>query len=60
MSPTYIRTAWRNIWRNKTTTLINLSGLCVALATFVFIALWVQNELSYDSYHKSLSLASSS
>jgi ABC-type antimicrobial peptide transport system permease subunit len=48
----YFKTAWRNIFRNKTTTLINLFGLSVALVAFIFIALWVQNELSYDSYHK--------
>lgn len=48
----YFKTAWRNIIRNKTTTLINLFGLSVALVAFILIALWVQNELSFDGYHK--------
>lgn len=48
----YFKTAWRNIFRNGTTTLINLFGLSVSLAAFIFIALWIQNELSYDDYHK--------
>ncbi len=48
----YFKTAWRNLFRNATSTLVNLLGLSVALAAFVFIALWVQNELSYDTYHK--------
>jgi ABC-type antimicrobial peptide transport system permease subunit len=48
----YFKTAWRNIFRNKTTTLINLFGLSVALVAFIFIALWVQNELTFDDYHK--------
>ena len=52
MFKNYFKTAWRNINRNKTTTLINLFGLSVALVAFIFIALWVQNELSFDSYHK--------
>ena len=52
MLKTYFKTAWRNKFRNKTTTLINLLGLSVALAVFVFIALWVQNELSFDHYHQ--------
>ncbi|MGN6543209.1 MAG: ABC transporter permease, partial [Ginsengibacter sp.] len=52
MFKNYLKTAWRNIIRNKTTTLINLFGLSVALVAFIFIALWVQNELSFDSYHK--------
>lgn len=48
----YFNTAWRNIIRNKTATLINLFGLSVSLVAFIFIAIWVQNELSFDSYHK--------
>ena len=31
MFKNYLKTAWRNIIRNKTTTLINLFGLSVAL-----------------------------
>jgi len=52
MIKNYLKAAWRNIVRNKTTTLINLFGLSVALVAFIFIALWVQNELSFDEYHK--------
>jgi putative ABC transport system permease protein len=52
MLKNYFKTAWRNIFRNKTATLINLFGLSVALVAFIFIALWVQNELTFDSYHK--------
>lgn len=52
MFKNYFKTAWRNIIRNKTITLINLFGLSVALVAFIFIALWVQNELSFDDYHK--------
>jgi ABC-type antimicrobial peptide transport system permease subunit len=52
MFKNYIKSAWRNILRNKTITLINLFGLSIALVAFIFIALWVQNELSFDSYHK--------
>ena len=52
MLKNYFKTSWRSIIRNKTTTLINLFGLSVALVAFIFIALWVQNELSFDGYHK--------
>ncbi len=51
MFKNYFKIAWRNIVRNKITTLINLFGLSEALVAFIFIALWVQNELSFDSYH---------
>ncbi|HUB59900.1 MAG TPA: ABC transporter permease [Puia sp.] len=52
MLTTYFKTAWRNLFRNRTTTLINLFGLSVALTAFVFIAIWVMNELTYDGFHK--------
>src|SRR5215467_9193021 len=52
MFKNYLKTAIRNIFRNKVVTMINLFGLSVALVAFIFIALWVQNELSFDSYHK--------
>jgi len=46
-----LKTSWRNIFRNKTATLINLFGLSVSLVAFIFIALWVQNELNFDGFH---------
>jgi len=52
MIKNYFKTAWRNIIRNKATTLINLFGLSITLVAFIFISLWVQNELSFDNYHK--------
>nr|MDQ6903256.1 ABC transporter permease [Bacteroidota bacterium] len=52
MFKNYFKSGWRNLTRNKTTTLINLFGLSVALVAFIFIALWVQNEMSFDDYHK--------
>lgn len=52
MFKNYFKTSWRNIVRNKKTTLINLFGISVALVAFIFIALWVQNELSFDDYYK--------
>jgi putative ABC transport system permease protein len=52
MIKNYFKTAWRNIIRNRITTLINLLGLSVALVAFIFIALWVHNEQSFDDFHK--------
>ncbi|MEO6894254.1 MAG: ABC transporter permease [Ginsengibacter sp.] len=52
MFKNYFKSAWRNIIRNKTTTLINLFGLSVALVAFIFIALWVHNEVTFDDFHK--------
>ncbi|MDN5287821.1 MAG: Macrolide export ATP-binding/permease protein MacB [Mucilaginibacter sp.] len=52
MLKNYIKTAWRNLLKNKFYSLINIVGLTVGLAIGILILLWVQNELSFDSFHK--------
>ncbi|RIV24892.1 ABC transporter permease [Fibrisoma montanum] len=47
----YFTIALRNLWRNKLYSSLNLTGLAVGLAASALILLWVQNELSFDSYH---------
>lgn len=48
----YIKTAWRNLLRNKFYSAINIAGLTIGLAVGMLILLWVQDELSFDSFHK--------
>src|SRR6056297_2164190 len=48
----YFKTAWRNLIRNKLYSTINILGLALGLTAFIFIALFVRDELSYDSYHE--------
>lgn len=52
MFKNYFKIAWRNLSKNKFYTIINISGLAVGLATGIMLLLWVQNELSYDKFHK--------
>lgn len=52
MFKTYLKLAYRNIIRDKAYSIINISGLAIGLASSVLILLWVQNELSYDKFHK--------
>jgi len=52
MFKNYFKTAWRSLWKNKTTTFINITGLAVGMTAAVLIFLWVQNEMSFDNYHK--------
>lgn len=52
MLKNYFKTAWRSLWKNKFYTAINISGLAIGLATGIMLLLWVQNELSYDKFHK--------
>jgi len=51
MFKNYFKTAWRNLGKNRFYTGINIAGLAVGLAVGIMILLWVQNELSYDSFH---------
>ncbi|HXL56058.1 MAG TPA: ABC transporter permease, partial [Chitinophagaceae bacterium] len=48
----YFKTAWRNLWKNKFYSVINISGLAIGLAVGIMVLMWVQDELSYDSFHK--------
>ncbi len=48
MIKNYFKIAFRNLWRNKAFTAINIFGLAIGIATCLVIMLFVQNELSYD------------
>jgi putative ABC transport system permease protein len=50
MIKSYIKTAWRNITRNKLTGFINVSGLAIGLSCSLLIWLWVSDELSYNRF----------
>ncbi|MDB4922256.1 ABC transporter permease [Mucilaginibacter sp.] len=52
MLKNYIKTAWRNLLKNKFYSVINIAGLTAGLAIGILILLWVQDELSFDSFHK--------
>lgn len=47
----YIKTAFRNLLKNKGFTAINVLGLALGLATCLLIVFYVFDELSYDSYN---------
>jgi putative ABC transport system permease protein len=44
--------AFRNLYRNKSFTAINILGLAVGISTCLLILLFVQDELSYDRFNK--------
>ena len=46
--------AWRNIWKNKVFSSVNIAGLAISMACCLIISVYVWNELSYDSFHKNL------
>ncbi len=48
----YLKVAWRNIIRKKGFSFINIIGLAIGMTVCLLILLFVQYELSYDTYHK--------
>ncbi|HVV55788.1 MAG TPA: ABC transporter permease [Mucilaginibacter sp.] len=48
MFKTYLKLAFRSLWKHKTTTLINIMGLAVGLACCAVVFLYFQHELSFD------------
>ncbi|MCF3107472.1 ABC transporter permease [Niabella sp. CC-SYL272] len=48
----YIKTAWRNLSRNKGFMLVNLLGLSIGISATLLILLWVKDELTYDRFQK--------
>jgi len=52
MFKNYFTTVFRNLWRNKVFSLINIVGLSVGLACCMLIFLYAKDELSYDRFHE--------
>ncbi len=52
MVKNYIKTAFRNLLKNKGFTAINVLGLALGLATCLLIVFYVFDELSYDRYNE--------
>ncbi|MHA4842774.1 ABC transporter permease [Flavitalea antarctica] len=51
MSKNRLRTAWRNIMKDRLFTILNLFGLSVGLACTMLIYLWVNDELQVDKFN---------
>lgn len=51
MLKNYLKIAWRNLLRHKAFSLINIGGLSIGIAACLLISLYVNYELSYDTYH---------
>jgi putative ABC transport system permease protein len=50
MIKNYFKIALRNLKKNKAFSFINIFGLAIGLTSFMLIAVFVLNELSYDKY----------
>ncbi|MFC2161663.1 ABC transporter permease [Acidobacteriota bacterium] len=52
MFKNYLKIAWRNMKRHKAFSLINITGLALGMTCCMLILLWVQDELSFDRFHR--------
>lgn len=52
MLKNYLKTAFRNFWRNKTFSAINILGLSIGVSAALVIFLIVHYEFSYDHFEK--------
>lgn len=52
MNKTYLKIAFRNLWRNKLYSFINIFGLAMGIAAFLLILEYVSFEKSVNHFHK--------
>lgn len=52
MLKNYLITAFRNLWKNKTYSFLNIFGLAVGITCAGFIFLWVEHEKSYNLFNE--------
>jgi putative ABC transport system permease protein len=49
MLKNFFKTAFRNLWKNKTNSFLNIFGLAIGIACAGLIFLWVEDEVNFDS-----------
>lgn len=48
----YLKIAWRHLWKNKTHAFINILGLSIGMAVALLMGVWVWDEVSFDHYYQ--------
>ncbi|MFC6101177.1 ABC transporter permease [Olivibacter domesticus] len=48
----FLKVVYRNLFRHKGFSVINITGLAIGMATTILILLWIQDEVSYDRFHQ--------
>src|SRR5574340_664067 len=46
----YLKTTFRNLWKNKGYSFLNIFGLAIGIACAALIFLWIENELTWNHY----------
>ncbi|MBC9794750.1 ABC transporter permease [Sinomicrobium weinanense] len=48
----HFKIAWRNLWKNKTVSVIHIIGLVTGMTCCLLMILYIQHELSYDKFQE--------
>src|SRR4051794_40054223 len=51
MIKNYLLITFRQLWKNKGYSFLNIFGLAIGIACTAFIFLWVEDEVSYDQFN---------
>ncbi|MEJ2637420.1 MAG: ABC transporter permease, partial [Calditrichia bacterium] len=51
----YLKIAFRNLWKHKIFSFINITGLAIGMAVCILILLWVRDELNFDKFQENSS-----
>ena len=52
MFKNYFKIALQNLVNNKVFTFINLAGFAIGMSCVILIALWIHDELNYDTFNE--------
>lgn len=48
----YLSISFRNLWKHKANSLLNILGLTMGLTSFLLIMIWVNHEKGFDGFHE--------
>jgi len=51
MFKNYLKIAWRNLWKNKFYSMINITGMAVAITCLLFAGIYWNDEHNFDDFH---------
>ncbi len=51
MFKNFFKTTFRNLWKNKTYSFLNIFGLAIGIACAGLIFLWVEDEVNWDDFN---------
>ena len=52
MFQNFFKSTFRNLWKNKTYSFLNIFGLAIGIACAALIFLWVEDEVNYDNFNE--------